>query len=222
MVYDPGPLAVLQAERHNPNHDSHGKFAPAPGGGATPLSGADAHGAALHKGPLSDTAHEAVNEYGSSGHRETNTMLRKNKGEISEDHGDRYSARVTRGMDEAMAGQSLPHDIVVTRGVASTHAMLGGHEPAVGLTYVDHGFVSTSTAPGTYHLTGITPGGAQLRITAPKGTKAFSVPNPVGYERPLLDRGEVVLNRGLTYRMTRVSEPDSYGVRHIDVEVVPS
>lgn len=45
MVYDPGPLALLQAERqwhgpdcpvcpkrHNPNHDKDGKFAPAPGG----------------------------------------------------------------------------------------------------------------------------------------------------------------------------------------------
>lgn len=154
---------------------------------------------------------DAVREYGSIGATVTNDTLRRFNGRIPEGPEERFSRRVTEGMDGAMSHQSLAQDIVVRRGVKDLRATLGGRAPTVGMEWTDHGFGSASTRNETYGITGITNGGGQLRILVPRGTRAISGEN--------LDPGEVVLDRGLRYRAVRVSEPDDYGVRHLDVEV---
>lgn len=164
--------------------------------------------------PADPDVDEAMREYGSIGFRTTNETLRTNGGTIPEGPEHRFARRVTEGMDRGMAHQSLSQDIVVHRGVMDARATFGGRPPVAGMQWTDHAFASTSSDAKPYGMTGINRGGAQLRILVPKGTRAASG------ER--FDPSEVVLDRGLTYRAVRVSEPDTYGVWHIDVEVLPN
>lgn len=180
---------------------------------AEPGHGED-HEAALPARPLSPEASEIVGDYHEGWSANVNSALRTGEGDVPP--GDARAARIARGMDEIMAGQSLPRDIEVERGipVSALTRLLGG-EPTVGSTYTDHGFVSTTTT-GRPRLS-VDEESAVLRIRVPKGTSALST-HRTG-ERGELDPGEVVLDRGLTYRVTGVEVRD--GRQHVEVEVVP-
>lgn len=215
--------SVLALLARSYTRDKDGKFASGGGGGSRTGEEFDAAVSAAAGGKTAvkisrvraadSDVDDAMREYGSIGFRVTNEALRSHRGSIPDGPEQRFARRVTAGMDKAMEHQSLPQDIVVTRGVKDISATLGGRTPVVGMEWVDHGFSSTSTGTKVYGTTGITNGAAQLRILVPKGTRAASSDR--------FDPGEVVLDRGLKYRAVRVSEPDDYGVRHIDVEVVP-
>jgi len=83
------------------------------------------------------------------------------------------------------------------------------HGDMTGTTWRDHAFVSTSVAPRS-----VGGGLAQMKILVPAGTSAFSA--------KYLDPDEIVLDRGLTFRIVRDYGGQSGEIRHLDVEVVAS
>jgi len=155
----------------------------------------------------------AVNEYGSTGAKPVNEDLRKYAGSIPDDAQHEYTRTIVDGMDRAMAEQGgLERDISVDRGVPDM-STFGGTAPSEGDHWTDHGFVSTSTAEHGYGVSNVPAGGAEMRILVPSGTRAISGDNWG------LDHGEVVLDRGLSFRAVRV-EAGADGVTRIDAEVV--
>lgn len=121
------------------------------------------------------------------------------------------------GLDAAMAkAHGAPTDALTHRIVFSPHEVFGGsHEDyqgtrprdLTGVRWHDKGFVSTSNAPLEESGSAI-----QMRILVPKGTKAISHPD--------LDADEILLDRGLTFRVVADhGRATPYSDHHIDVEV---
>lgn len=142
-------------------------------------------------------------------------------------------------MDEVLAASPLPHEVVVHRAIKHPAVVFGSAWPtseggsAVGLTWTDNGFTSTS-ADDRVPLDGFTGGAAKetsgpeaavMRIVVPKGIGAVGMSEmdtaPAPYNSPDLE-AEVLLERGLTFRVVadRGYTPGTR-VRQLDVEVVP-
>jgi len=187
---------------------SGGRRSGSPAGASA--TGPAAHSAALPKSPLTAEAKDALEHYGLNGAYVVARMFREGDGEINDSQGP-YIAQLARRMDAIMEGQSLQEAITVHRTVGSVR--VPGGKPKVGATFTDASYSSASSRKGAYGHRGK----FNLNITAPAGTRALSVPN----DPKLLDRDEVIFDRGYTYRITGVGEPDANGVREIDVEVVP-
>lgn len=149
--------------------------------------------------------------------------------------GQAYAGRSAyEGLTSAMASKKtrLSDDIVVERGIRNPRNVFGddwsdggGNE---GLTWDDAGFVSTTTSSAVSkhfssaahegHIEG-TPVVAKMYV--PKGTNALRFgehgSNPeYDWEK------EVVLDRGMRYRIMNDHGLDAEGVHHVDVEVLGS
>lgn len=155
---------------------------------------------------------DALSDYG-AGSAVLNTSLRESGGDVGAIESG-YNRDTARGLDKGFGESAIRRDAIVQRGVADYRVTFGGREPAAGMEWVDHGYVSTTTR---YHaedrFTG-GQGGLQMKMLVPKGTPA------IAHDRHL-DAGEVLLTRGLKYRVVRDNGLDSDGVRQIDVEVLP-
>lgn len=231
MVYDPGPIQLLFADRrNNPNHDSQGKFAPSPGGG--PLTG----DAALEAPPMKlaamtkagdpradalwyrsgDNSKETAS--GLPGSFEMNNQLRGHERMTPE------TKQRVKDIDSVMAESKLGQPIMVYRGVEK----LGGIRPdeaigqgrnLVGREFTDKAYASTST--DAEHASWF--GGTIVRVTAPKGTAAIRMADRAGTERDAKE-SEILLDRGLTYRVTaqygRGQLKGFFGQYVLDVEIV--
>ena len=117
-------------------------------------------------------------------------------------------------MDKAFASSHLTSDVVVHRG--SSGAEFGPDSLSGDLTgkeWTDLAFVSTSPEPTHTKRRKV-----MARITAPAGTPAVALRAPNRINTP---ESEILLDRGLRYRVTADRGVDAEGVRHIDVEVVP-
>jgi len=171
------------------------EFATAVGQAAT---GADAMAAGALKRVPTAAEVSAIDSYGSasitmnSGLRTGATLSQADRDTMA-------------GMDSVMATASLRADVVVHRRADLAH-VFGAHADGdlTGIEWRDDGFVSTSVADRH--------GTARLRILVPKGTKGFS-------EDYTLDPDEIVLDRGLTFRV--VSDQTGATGRRVDVEVIP-
>lgn len=191
-----------------------------PGGGfaarvKAAVTGADALHDAAYRTDEPDIQH-AIDNYGGEGtasYFDVNLNLRGGNEHTP-------AQRATQdGLDRALKGHGLPRDIVVHRQISGPEQVFGGTYKdwwpggtppnIVGMEWRDKGFVSTAIAPGG--------SGFVMRILAPKGTEAISNEG--------LDRDEVLLNRGLRFRVVA-----DHGLNHglnpcgdraIDVEVVP-
>lgn len=217
-------LALLDAvPRNYPGQprDPDGEFASG-GGGSAGLTG----DAALRAAPLRVTdvkvneytgkvtskpgpgmeADEAraLASYRDRGFVKANGSLRKSGGEVPTGAtGD----MITR-IDSAMSRSQLTHDVAVERGIRNGRAAFGDRwdSDLTGTTFVDHGFVSTTTSHATAsdfaaHMgTGNEP--ALVRMSVPKGTSAIQLS---GREH----ESELLLERGLTYEITSDSGPGS-------------
>lgn len=183
---------------------------------AAAMSGRDLEGA-TGINPSDSAVRKAVADYGENGADAANTALRTTGGHIDEST-DWRAAPVVEGMDAAFAdAPTLSKDAVVARGVSRVNVTFGGAEPAVGMEWVDHGFVSTSASPRALRqFTGADFGanGLQMRILVPKGTKAISSRDLLAGEQ------EVILPRGLKFRVVRDNGLDFDGIRQLDVEVL--
>src|SRR5262245_18135738 len=197
--------------------DSRGRFAAAGG-----MSGAEFDTAAgkaasgdeavrmARVNPTDPGQRRAIDSYAGGAYDRVNGGLRAGGG--TTERLSPFEQEVASRLDSVMAEHRLSGDIVVTRGLASGRRTFGGREPTVGTEWTDHAYVSTTAAKHPERtFTGES--GVEMRILVPKGTHAFSHSH--------LDPDEVVLDRGLTFRVVADHGVDSYrGTRQLDVEVV--
>jgi hypothetical protein len=115
-------------------------------------------------------------------------------------------------VDAAIAKGTLARPATLYRG--TNVDVLGGKLPAVGTTFSDKGFLSTSTSRGVAQsFQSASGGGVVLRIAAPRGARAVDVSHVSGG----LEH-EVLLPRNAKLRVTGVSA--SGGQTTIDVKLV--
>lgn len=195
------------------------KIAPrvAPGDVTTRLKAAASGDAALEAAPYKqwqepDGPHaDAVYHYVGGGYLGINADLRV--GRLDD---PRTKSHIKR-LDEAMADSPLQADVRVVRGVRDPAVVFGdkwNDTDVTGLQWTEAGFASSSTNVGQTGRTYFTGNaGVRMEILVPKGTNALAV-SQVG-------EAEVLLDRGLTYRVVR-DDGIVDGVRHLVVEVVPA
>ncbi len=203
------------------------KAAPAGGGAATTstedkaLKGEAALDAAPYRlystgGPASSNGVDrksmdrALEQYSGARYGQINGDLRKG-GTVPP-----RSRKIVKDMDAAMASSRLTSDIQMTRTVQAGPTSFGGawKKNMAGVEYRDGGFTSVSANPNIHADVYLgRPDTAILNVRVPKGTHAVSMARP-GDDLEM----EVLLNRGLNYRVT--GDRLVGGVRHLDVEVV--
>jgi hypothetical protein len=235
MVYDPGPLALLRSEhwhtadcqvcakrhlpgKHNQKDHGHGHHAMSPEEfDSAVANAAEGHAAlaATDYRPSDAEVGRGLDDYAGGSYERVNDGLRASHGDPDGIEGGHYqetAQRLDRGFAES---KPLDADIVVHRGVRNPAVTFGGHDPAPGLEWVDHGYGST-----TSHFSSgmreqfMGDEGIQMRILVPKGTRAISS----GRHLYTDSEPEILLSRGLTYRVVR--DTSSGGRRSIDVQVV--
>lgn len=225
---DQVPVSGRPANSRTYHRDKDGQFSSGGGGGmsgeefdsrlAGALHGSDVS-ARTEIDPDDPAVREALRDYNGGGSYAANGELRTLGGDKAQIE-NWYARRVADGMDRAFEGRALDHDAVVTRGINNPSATFGGQEVAVGMEWVDHGFVSTSASShASAMFTGEQDdirGGVAMRILAPAGTPAISSRTMLPYD------SEVVLGRGLRFRVVADHGEDYSGVRQLDVEVVGS
>lgn len=129
---------------------------------------------------------------------------------------DVHSAKIER-LDTLLAESSLTSDITVWRGLRDPKKVFGDSWPdngnATGLTWTDAGYGSTSVNEVVARDFAGTPDHDPviIRVTAPAGMGAAFISG---------SESEVVLPRGLTYRVTRDNGTDDTDRRYLDVEVM--
>lgn len=117
---------------------------------------------------------------------------------------DRHIAALDRVMDQSR----LSSPIVAFRGVGSGVEV---PDDSMGFEWTDAGFVSTSVDRGTAEHS-FAGSGLLLEMRVPEGTPALGLRG--------LGEGEVLLGRGLTFRVVGDRGRTSGGARHLVVEVV--
>lgn len=133
-----------------------------------------------------------------------------------------YSAEdvtpVIARVDQAMAASTLATEIVVHRGVLNAVGMFGPRLAGdlTGLEWAEQAYVSTTAKELVAQRFASSGADAPLvmRILAPAGTRAVEA-SGMNLE------AEVLLARGLRFRVVADRGRDPQGVRHIDVEVIP-
>lgn len=115
-------------------------------------------------------------------------------------------------LDRAMAQSKLPDDAVVYRGGRNVARLGIPAGDAVGLQWTDLGYVGTSTDRRIAEQFAQRDGYV-IRVLAPKGTSAIRITG--GGE------SELMLDRGLTFRVVADHGVTKGGVRVLDVEIVP-
>lgn len=166
---------------------------------------------------------DALSFYAADGYYHINDGLREDTVLGSPEGG------TIRAIDEAMAKSKLTQDIIVHRGVKSL-AMFGPENrkrsDLTGLEFVERAYSSTTADPNVadeFFGEDVRGEGAILNIRVPAGVGAIQLselgptPPPDGY-RPYEEEAEMLLDRGLTFRI--VGDRVAGGRRHLDAEVV--
>lgn len=171
-------------------------------------------------------AADSLEEYQGGSYATINDLLRSGK---TED----YVQEWVDGVDDAMSISKLPRDTVVYRGIRRPEVVFGaawkGSDSKVGLTWRDDGFTSTTVDRRVVddpEFSGkANEDAAIFRIVAPAGTSAIRLSDmapPGGKITGVSEEAEVLLQRGLTYRVVADHGYDASGKRTLDVEVVPA
>ena len=122
-------------------------------------------------------------------------------------------------LDQALAASRTDQPITVYRGLTDGRFVLPADwqtRDLTGLTWTDPAFTSTTVNPdGAEAYVGDTDQrGVAIRLHLPTGTTAIGI----GYDHGYNDEGEVLLPRGLTFRVTHdQGTQGDYGVRWLDV-----
>lgn len=214
----PGPCVLVAhlPGKHNQKDHGHGGGGPAGQDDFdTRMANAASGDAAVEMArvrPTDEFQRSAIDKYAAGGYSDANGALRGSGGNLDQIPPS-YHRDIVDGLDGVMAdGPPLAGDIVVRRGLVSGRRTFGGRTPEVGTEWTDHGFTST-TAMDRPEKTFTGDDGVEMRILVPKGTRAFSNSH--------LDPDEIVLDRGLTFRIVRDNGVDPYrGTRQFDVEVI--
>lgn len=128
-------------------------------------------------------------------------------------------------IDATLTDSVSARDIVVYRGIGDLGAVLGrpvrADEDLAGIEYTDHGFTSTTTSEESRDFLAEIfqrdnrdswKQSANIRMLVPAGT------HMVGPARKI---NEVMLDRGLRYRIVADNGVDENGIRQLDMEVIP-
>jgi hypothetical protein len=125
-------------------------------------------------------------------------------------------------IDEAMDVSRIGRPITVYRGYGNGTAVLpddSQDHDLTGLQWTDLAYTSTTSDPdaGETYTGSPEDRGFALRIHLPEGTPAITIrDDPDGLD----DEGEIVLPRGLTFRITRDrGQQGDYGIRWLDAEI---
>lgn len=146
---------------------------------------------------------------------------------------DKMAVKVTEErvplIDAALASHPIPETVQAWRGVKTADGW--DWSSMVGKTWTDEGYFSSSvnrTEAEAHADPAKYPGGAMLRVTIPKGTPGAYLGGDGGWSSEM----ELLLGRGLQYKVTAVHEPGSpknpfpkegwKAFRVVDVEVVPA
>lgn len=117
--------------------------------------------------------------------------------------------------------RTLKDDIKVFRGIQDPKDVFGDaweeDGDNAGLAWEDPAFTSTSTNQEVASRL-FAQGNVLMTMLVPKGTKATHLAHDAGDLDE--DESEILLNRGLKFRIMRDNGKDADGVRHIDVEVM--
>lgn len=183
----------------------------------------------FERGPAGEVGDPgALDFYRGHGYIEINSYLREGRAHSAEGPPD----RVVNEIDHIMEHSALTKDILVHRGVGDL-AMFGpagrSHKSLVGLAFRDNAYASATAdknvANEFFGAENYRGHGAILDITVPKGTKAVQLsslgPKPKHhweFPRPVDQEAEVLLQRGLTYRV--IGDRIVNGIRHLEVEVI--
>lgn len=166
---------------------------------------------------------DAITDYGSNAYEVVNPLLRQHKGKP-----DNYPAKLDgrnslyytpqrakatiEGLDAAFAYSKTTKPVVVTRGMHDLK-LFGSRADGnlAGLEYVDPAYLSTSVrSKAGNDFTG-NGSGVSMRIFVPPGIPAVSSAG--------LDKDEILLGRGLRFRVVR--DQTIGNARHLDLEVIP-
>jgi hypothetical protein len=177
--------------------------------GRAPLTGAEVQRASRAT-RLTETQRKAVDRYGGDGSYVINADLREHAGRV--DLLTERNRQTVETLDTVFARSELPQPAILHRKMDISRGPLGDLANAdrdlTGFTWTEDAYSSTSIAE---RLTG--PRHVQVRIFAPKGTRAIS--------HQVLDSDEVLLDRGTTFRVIADHGKNSRFDRVIDVEVIP-
>jgi hypothetical protein len=129
---------------------------------------------------------------------------------------------ITR-IDEALDASRIGRPITVYRGYSNGTAVMPDDwqdRDLTGLQWTDPAYTSTSSdfEAGETYAGFPEDRGFALRIALPEGTPAIAIRDDPG---GLDDEGEIVLQRGLTFRITHDRGQGAYGIRWLDAEVTP-
>lgn len=117
--------------------------------------------------------------------------------------------------------RTLKDDVKVFRGIQDPKAVFGDaweeDGDNAGLSWEDPAFTSTSANQEVASRL-FAQGNVLMTMLVPKGTKATHLAHDAGDLDE--DESEILLNRGLKFRIMRDNGKDEAGVRHIDVEVM--
>jgi 2'-5' RNA ligase len=177
---------------------------------------------------LSLPERKAANNYAVSS-RSFNDTLRKSGGKQAD-----YSRVIdVDALDEAMDDHRSTHDIQTWRGFTDPAHVFGSawkeDGDNTGLSWVDHGYTSTTTDDKPNWGDGAGGGakswgdGLVMQMTVPKGSRALRLsPGHSDWS----DQHEVLLGRGSRFAITKdhgvVDRPDGSRGRMIDVSVIPN
>ena len=145
---------------------------------------------------LSNSEKDAVYRYSGDGYEEINAVLRF----------DQAGSKFTKGrittLDEVIAKSTITENVVLFRGVGSDYGELL-YDLGVGDTFVDHGFISTTTDVGV--TTTFSGHQTLIRIRTPEGSNGFGVKFISSHSSEY----EVILPRGSMFEIVEKSEMSS-------------
>jgi hypothetical protein len=169
--------------------------------------------------PTVDEANGSVTQYQGGAYYDINDGLRS--GEL--DRMDPRTRSFIDGLDALMATNKTENDVVLHRGITRADRVFG---PAwnndgdnTGLEWIDEAFSSTTAKSElTNRFISSSPlsNSVKMRILVPTGTPVIVPDREDAWDRT---ESEVLLNRGLRYRVIRDYRDDT-GARTLDVEVV--
>lgn len=156
----------------------------------------------------------AVFEYTSEAYRPWNTALREAKGKVPQTW-----ATQTRALDALMDKHRIPEPVVLHRGTESSEFEFNGEQMPLGATVsqlqrlegsiqTPHQYTSTSVGPkAVYDHKPV-----QIHFNVPQGTRAV---NPMRIGQYGASEREIILHRGLKYRIDRVQKDKKAGKIHV-------
>lgn len=176
---------------------------------------------------LTPEQREGLYAYGGDDYQAINHVLRggsqaslaENYPDVSREDIDRWTA----GVDSAMEQSRLPQESAVYRGMDATRLFGDAFDgDMTGLEWTEGGYASTSTDPAVSRtFAGRGHGSTMMNVLVPAGIGGVEISDDGSSGENQFDESELLLERGLTFRIVADHGFGDDGTRWLDVEVVP-